>query len=147
MGSEPQTRKERSSFALTGTTLRVYRYIFTRSEAPGIHDVQRGLELSSASVAEYHIKKLLDNGLIRESDGGYVADKAVFENIVKFGRWVFPFQWTYSVFFATCLVLLLTIMKPAAVNTVYLFAVVIDLAALSFSAYEGVRVAKLIFRR
>jgi hypothetical protein len=103
--------------------------------------------LSSASLAEYHVKKLLDNGLIRESGGGYVTDGMFFENMVKFGRWVFPFQWAYALFFATSLILLLTIMRPVALNEIYLYSIVIDLAGLGMSIYEASRIAKPLFRK
>ncbi|MHB8567247.1 MAG: helix-turn-helix domain-containing protein [Nitrososphaerales archaeon] len=82
------------ALALTGTTLRVYRYLYRAGRPCGIHDIQRGLGLSSSSVALYHVRKLLDAGLIRESDratgevadsekgaGGYVVDRLMFDNI------------------------------------------------------------------
>jgi len=46
---------------LKGTTLRVYRLIYRQGRPMGVHDVQRGLQLSSPSVAQYHIKKLLES--------------------------------------------------------------------------------------
>ncbi len=36
---------------LKGTTLKVYRFIYRQGKPMGIHDVQRGLTLSSPSVA------------------------------------------------------------------------------------------------
>ena len=40
---------------LRGTTLSVYRFVFREGRPVGPHDVQRGLGLSSASVASYHL--------------------------------------------------------------------------------------------
>jgi DNA-binding transcriptional ArsR family regulator len=131
---------------LGGTTLRVYRYLYKTGKPLGIHDVQRGLGLSSASVAEYHLKKLLRDGLIREEGGGYVVDRVVFENMVRLGRWVLPFQSAYAAFFATTLIMMVTIFRPAVLTSSYVFAVAVNLAALGFSLYETWRAARLVYR-
>ncbi len=131
---------------LGGTTLRVYRYLYKTGKPLGIHDVQRGLGLSSASVAEYHLKKLLRDGLIREDGGGYVVDMVMFENMVRLGRWVLPFQSAYAAFFVTTLIVMLTIMRPGVLTSSYVFAIIVNVAALAFSAYETLKAARLVYR-
>ena len=55
-------RKDESD-ALSGTTLKVYRFLYKQGARPvSLHDIQRGLKLSSASLAQYHVRKLLDAG-------------------------------------------------------------------------------------
>src|SRR5271167_432446 len=130
---------DRPGNPLGGTTLRVYRYLYKTGKPQGIHDVQRGLGLSSASVAEYHLKKLLRDGLIREDSEGYVVDRVMFENMVRLGRWVLPFQSAYAAFFLTTLVVLLTIMRPEVLTSSYVFALIVNVSALSFSAYETLK--------
>ena len=49
--------------ALRGTTLDVYRFLLKRKEPVGAREVQRVLNLSSPSLATYHLSKLEDVGL------------------------------------------------------------------------------------
>jgi hypothetical protein len=49
---------------VTGTTRRVYLYILSSRDPVGVRDVWRGLNLSSPSLAQYHINKLLELKLI-----------------------------------------------------------------------------------
>lgn len=50
--------------SVTGTTRRVYLYILSSRNPVGVRDIWRGLDLSSASLAQYHINKLLELKLI-----------------------------------------------------------------------------------
>ena len=121
---------------LKGTTLRVYRLIYRQGRPMGVHDVQRGLQLSSPSVAQYHIKKLLGAGLIREGQDGYVIDRIIFENMIRVRRALIPLQATYSIFFASTLVVMLTLLRPPSITSVYIFALVVNCVALAISLYD-----------
>ena len=90
---------EGADYVLKGTTLRVYRCLYRAGTPMGIHDVQRALKLSSPSVAEYHIKKLVRAGLAKEGQNGYTVDKVVFENVIRIRRTVIPLQTTFVAFF------------------------------------------------
>jgi predicted DNA-binding transcriptional regulator len=128
--------------ALGGTTLRVYRYLYRQAKPQGVHDVQRGLGLSSFSVAQYHIKKLVADGLVREDPAGYVVDRIVFENMIRIRKSVIPLQLGYSLFFATTLFLLLTIFRPPLLSGMYVFSIVVNLAALILYVVQYASVAK-----
>jgi DNA-binding transcriptional ArsR family regulator len=130
---------------LKGTTLRVYRLIYRQGRPMGVHDVQRGLELSSPSVAQYHIKKLLGAGLIREEQDGYVIDRMIFENIIRVRRALIPFQATYSIFFASTLVVMLTLLRPPDLTSVYVFALIVNGVALTISSYEVLRALRKVY--
>jgi predicted DNA-binding transcriptional regulator len=129
--------------SLTGTTRRVYRYIHRRGPVR-LHDIERDLGLSSSSVADYHVQKLLGMKLIREEnengrDGlGYVAEEAVFEAMIRIRRTVIPIWITVTSFFAAGLIVLVTILRPADVSSTYLFSLVMVIVALSISAYETI---------
>jgi hypothetical protein len=70
---------------LSGTTWDVYMFILTSKEAVGVRDVWRGLKLSSPSLAQYHVNKLVEMKLIRQSQGGYVVqEKARVEALRSF---------------------------------------------------------------
>ena len=130
---------------LKGTTLRVYRFIYRQGRPMGVHDVQRGLSLSSPSVAQYHIKKLRGAGLIREEQEGYVIDRVIFENMIRVRRALIPLQATYSIFFASTLVVMLTILRPPAITAIYVFALIVNVAALLISLYEVSRALRKVY--
>ncbi|MFH0896528.1 MAG: helix-turn-helix domain-containing protein [Candidatus Bathyarchaeota archaeon] len=61
---------------ISGTTWDVYMHILTSREPTGVREVWRELKLSSPSLAQYHINKLLDLKLIETvSDGKYQTNK------------------------------------------------------------------------
>jgi predicted DNA-binding transcriptional regulator len=131
-----------SGDALAGTTRRVYRYIY-RHGPVRLHEIERDLGLSSSSVADYHVQKLLSTKLIREEgiqDGavGYAAEEAVFEAMIRIKRTVIPLWTTASAFFAAALIVLVTILRPAVISSTYLFSLVVATVALSISVYETI---------
>ena len=130
---------------MNDTTRRVYRYMYKVGQPIGIHELQRGLGMSSSSLAAYHIKKLLDEGLIREQDGGYVVDRIMFENMIRIRKSVIPFQTTYAVFFASTLAILLIIFFPRIMTAGYLFSVFVNIAALGFFLYETMKALRQRF--
>ncbi|MDG6996728.1 MAG: winged helix-turn-helix transcriptional regulator, partial [Nitrososphaerota archaeon] len=122
------------------TARRIYRYMYKAGKPLGIHELQRDLGLSSPSVASYHIKKLMEQGLVKEQEGGFVVDRVLFENMIRIRSSVIPFQTMYTVFFASPLVIMLTIFFPSSITAPYLFAVFVNVAALGFFLYETIKV-------
>lgn len=125
---------------LNGTTLRVYRYLFRQAGKPvGVHEVQSGLGLSSPSVAHYHIRKLVEEGLVRESSEGYIVDRLFFENMVRVRKSIVPFQTAYLVIFLVLFSLLLTLFKEQTFAGTYALAVLINALAVSIFTFETFR--------
>ena len=132
--------------------LRVYRYLYRIGRPAGIHDIQRGLGLSSSSVAQYHVKKLLAAGLIREAPpessdqqgeaGGYVVDRVIFENMIRIRRSLIPLQVGYSVFFATALAVLLVLLRPKVIGGAYVFSLFAIAVACSIFGYQAFKALK-----
>ena len=135
----PEEGSDAGDDVLKGTTLRVYRFIFREGNPVRTHDVQRALKLSSPSLAQYHISKLLRAGLIKESENGYTVDRVMFGNLVRVRRMVVPFQITYSILFASALVVMLTVLRPPALTSLYVFALVVVWIALAASLYESLK--------
>ena len=109
--------------------------------AGGLHDIQRDVGLSSASLADYHVQKLLRMKMIREEEGqdgvvGFAAEEAVFEAMVRIRRTVIPLRAIASAFFVVALVLLLSTLRPNYIDSTYVFSLVITGVALSISVYE-----------
>jgi predicted DNA-binding transcriptional regulator len=125
-----------SDIALKGTTYKVYRYILKQNRPVGISEVQKGLRLSSPSVSQYHIRKLLRLGMIREEQNGYVIDKMVLENIVRIRRVSIPIQTGYVAFFGVTLIAMLIFLRPAIISSLYLFSIIVNVAALTISTWE-----------
>ena len=127
---------------LRGTTLRIYRFMYREGRPLGLHEIQRALGLSSASIPQYHINKLIKAGLVKEEDGGggYYVDRLVFENMIRIRRSLIPFQTTYTIFFSTTLVILLTVLRPQqGVTSLFLFATAINVAAIFIFASQAYR--------
>jgi len=54
----------------------IYLYILTSRESVGVRDVWRELKLSSPSLAQYHINRLLELGMIIQTrEGKYAASE------------------------------------------------------------------------
>jgi len=67
-------RKNRTN--ISATTWNVYLYILTSRGPVGVRDVWRELKLSSPSLAQYHVNKLLELGIITQTrEGKYVASE------------------------------------------------------------------------
>jgi predicted DNA-binding transcriptional regulator len=128
--------------SLKGTTLRVYRYMLKRGSPLGVSDIQKGLGLSSPSVAQYHIRKLQGLGLVSEKQGGYVVDRVIFENIVRIRRTAIPTQSAYVAFFTATLLILLASFRPTVLSSIYVYALIINIAALGASIFETVKTTK-----
>jgi len=129
---------------LKGTTLKVYRYMYRAGNAVRVNDVQRALGLSSPSVAQYHVRKLLDFGLIREEQGGYVIDRVIYSNVIRIRRTSIPIQAAYAAFFIASLAVMLTLFRPSTISAAYFFALLVIAAGAVLSAYEGIKTLRSI---
>lgn len=127
---------------LEGTTRKVFRYVFHQRSAVGISAIQRGLGLSSPSVAYYHVNKLLGAGLLKEEGGGYSVDKRVFEGMVRVRRRVVPLHIAYAAFLLTSLIAMVSVLRPPELSSTYLFAVVVAFVASLVASFQAVRAAR-----
>jgi hypothetical protein len=96
----PKSKMDRYDPYLKGTTYKIYLHLVKIGKPEGISEVQKSLGLSSPSVAQYHIGKLLKMGLVREEQQGYVVDRLVLENIIRIRRRAIPYRrltWLSSV--------------------------------------------------
>jgi predicted DNA-binding transcriptional regulator len=133
----PNEVNEHSDTRLSGTSYKVYRHMLKQRGPVGISEVQRQLGLSSPSVAQYHLRKLVLLGLVKEEQGGYVVDKVTFENVVRIRRISIPVHMAYVAFFGVTFLILLVSLRPATVNSLYFFAIIVNVAAIGVSLYEA----------
>ncbi len=128
-----QNADRKNEEVLHGKTLLVYRFIITQNGPVGVREIQRKLKFSSPSLAHYHIDKLKDEGLIKEDAGGYIADKVILKNLVRFRNMLIPSFFFYFLVFTFGSIVELTVLLPPIVTREYLVAVLFtSAAALAF---------------
>jgi hypothetical protein len=109
----------------------------------GIREIQRGLNLSSTSVVEYHVKKLVSMGLVKSTeDSQYFVDAIVFENMIRIRRSLIPIQIGYFAFFATSFLILWFVLRPSIITKDYIFGLVIAAVGCVIFSYEVTRTIK-----
>ncbi len=126
---------------LSGTTRKVYRYIYKHGPVRP-HEIQRDMGLSSSSVADYHVQKLLRMRLIREEAGqdgvaGLVTEEAVFEAMLRVRRTIIPLWTTASPFFGAALFVFVAILRPEVITSSYLFSLIVAGVAFSICVYQA----------
>lgn len=124
---------------LRGLTLKVYKFILTNNSPSGIREIQRALNLSSPTLALYHVNKLEEAGLIKKHEMGYIADRIVLENFVRLKRTLVPRFFFYTVFLAVSLVVLIIFLRPSILTREYVFSVAAISVGTIASAFETVR--------
>jgi hypothetical protein len=128
---------------LKGNTLRVYVYALKKRKV-GVREVQRALMMSNPSLAQYHLNKLKDLGLVSENNGEYeVAGEVkvdVMRDFLRLGTLIVPRFVFYAVVFTVFAVYLAGVGYSyfGVVPVVEWFSAVLALAAAAFW-YEAVR--------
>ena len=130
---------DESKEVLRGTTLEVYRFLLKSNKPVGTRELQRALNMSSPSVATYHLAKLEDAGLLKREGGGFTVSKYLLENSVKVNRFLIPRYFFYAVFAITVLAVELTFMRPTLITREYLFSVLATGILALFCSYETVK--------
>ena len=78
---------------LTGRTLMIY-FVLLNKKSVGVRELQRHLNLSSPSVAKYHLEKLVNLNLLVNRNGIYhldrKADLPILTSWVLIGKLLFP---------------------------------------------------------
>ena len=130
---------DRPDDVLRGLTSKVYKFILKNDRPVGIREVQRALDLSSPTLALYHINKLEEAGLVRKELNGYVADRIVLRNLIRIRKVLIPRNFFYTVFFATSLVFLLILLRPPILTREYMFSLAVVSTAVAISIYDTVK--------
>jgi hypothetical protein len=136
---------ERVQSELKGTTLRVYWAVLKKgAEGTGPRELMRELELSSPSVAVYHLEKLKNLGLVEKGEtGSYTAREQVkvevFSDYVRVVGMMLPRYLFYSVLFTTMLVSYLLI-YPLQWNPQTMVTLIFGATACIVTWFETIRV-------
>jgi hypothetical protein len=129
-------------FEIRGNTLRVYLFVLQHGPCE-LKDVQNGLGFSTASLASYHLKRLIDAGYAsQDSYGRYLASKdatkQILEGYVKIGAAVVP----QMLFVALLFTILIGFFAYVSYSVPYYvpFLVASSVALIAFVWYEAFRV-------
>jgi hypothetical protein len=134
--------EEEIESVLKGNTLRVYWFLLSKpGGVAGVREVQRALGFSSPALAVYHLNKLLELGLIENTNVGYRLVKAVnvgvLKHFIRFGTFMLPRYFLYATMFTTLLIFYLTQFRQ--VNFYSTFALLICLMCTAITWYETFR--------
>jgi hypothetical protein len=127
---------------LKGNTLRVYTYLF-KVQRSGIREAQRQLGFKSASLAQYHLDKLVDLGLaIKDESGDYLLAKEVkieaLEQFFKIGSYIIPRFILYSVMLSILFVYF-GVTVGTTISRISIWAYIFGVAGLVITWYETIR--------
>lgn len=92
---------------IEGTTLNVYSYVVKKGKPVGPREVMRETNLSSPSVAYWHLQKLENSGLLEKNPAGeyIIKEKTSISGYIWIGRNLVPRLMCYSLFFLGILVI------------------------------------------
>ena len=127
---------------LKGNTLRVYTYLF-KVQRSGVREAQRSLGFKSASLAQYHLDKLVDMGLATKDVGGnYFLAREIkieaLEAFLKIGSYLIPRFVLYSVIL-TILFVYFIFAVGNVISSISVWAYIFALSGLTITWYETVR--------
>jgi DNA-binding transcriptional ArsR family regulator len=131
-----KTQKE-----ITGNTLRTYLYLITHGPSE-LREVQRSLNLSTPSLASYHLSRLIEAGYVKQDEEGrYLAIKEASAEILqgysRVGNTLVPQLFFFAVLFTILIVFFGIESIYSSDFTPYLVASSIALVALLW--YESLR--------
>jgi len=114
------TEDERKlEFELRGKAWKVYWLLLKNGCPMSAREVQRALHFSSPSVAQHHLDRLCELGLVeKQSTGGsYILTSevkiGVLRHFIKLGRLLFPRYFFYAVFSTTFYVIYLAVLMES----------------------------------
>ncbi|MHB2036057.1 MAG: hypothetical protein ACYCPW_04860 [Nitrososphaerales archaeon] len=130
---------------LKGNTLRVYTYLF-KVQRSGVREAQRSLGFKSASLAQYHLDKLVDMGLATKDEGGnYFLAREIkieaLEAFLKIGSYLIPRFVLYSVIL-TMLFVYFIFAVGDVISSISVWAYIFALSGLAITWYETIRAWK-----
>jgi hypothetical protein len=124
-----------------GNALKIYLYLLRHGPSE-LRDIQRGVGLSSASLASYHLGKLSDAGFVTQDEHGrYLAVKEasdkVLEGYARMGPAIVPQLFFFALLFSVLVAFFSFEALYASGFTVYLVVVCAVMVVVFW--YETVR--------
>lgn len=139
------TNDEKISAGLSGNTLSVYLYLLRKgANSCGVREVQRSMNFSSPSTANYHLEKLEELGLVsKDGFGNYkirrIVKTGIMSAYVFFGRFAVPKHLFYAAA-TTLMIIAFTILFFNSLSTTVAIAMSPGMLAAAIFWYETVRI-------
>lgn len=126
-------KSNKENDVLVGKTLQVYRYAINQNKPVGVREVQRSLKFKSPTSASYHLNKLEEAGLLKQTTEGYIVERMVLDNYIKLRRILISKFLLLALFFATGLIVQILVFRPLQVSRDFVFGtMMIIIAFLSY---------------
>ena len=144
---EFESEIEKIASELKGKTLQTYWYLLRHPEETSLRNIQRGANLSSPSLATYHLNKLVSLGLVRtDKYGSYYLERDVKVGVLRLfvgsGRLLLPRYLFYAVFYSTLIPCSL-IFLPLSTGPISLLLIfVLGFGAVT-SWFESIRIWRM----
>jgi len=140
---EEKDRLREIEAQLKGKSLHVYWYLLKSGDPVGVREIQRGLNMSSPSVASHHLDKLKELGVVDQDAYGryYLSEKVevgVLQVFSKVGRFMLPRYSFYATFFTTLLILYFAL----SFSSLNVFALGFGIVSSLIFWYESLRIWK-----
>lgn len=134
-------------YALKGKTWQVYWLLLQEKVPLSVRAVQRKLHFSSPSVAQHHLERLRELGLVRRNSLGEYSlinqvKIGVLRHFVKLGRQLLPRYLFYAVFSTTFYIFYLFFLNPSFTQE-GLFIILFGVIVVIIFWYETIRIWKL----
>lgn len=140
--------EEELEYALRGKAWRVYWLLLKKGKPMSVREVQKALRFSSPSVAQHHLEKLRELGLVvkHEAGGSYnligEVKIGVLRHFVKLGRLVFP-RYLFYALFSTTLTLMYILLFMQTLNRESIFTAMFCTLVSTIFWYETARIWSL----
>jgi predicted DNA-binding transcriptional regulator len=135
-------------YALRGKAWKVYWLLLKNGHPMSVREVQRALHFSSPSVANHHLERLCELGLVQKQDiGGHYSlvsevKIGVLRHFVKLGKLLFPRYFFYAIFSTTFYIAYLTTLMQSLTRE-NLFITIFGAVVSAIFWYEALRVWRL----
>jgi predicted DNA-binding transcriptional regulator len=145
LNGEDETKLD---YALRGKAWKVYWLLLKSGHPMSVREVQRALRFSSPSVANHHLERLCELGLVQKQDvGGHYSlvsevKIGVLRHFVKLGKLLFPRYFFYAVFSTTFYIAYLAILMQSFTRE-NLFIIIFGAVVSAIFWYEALRVWRL----
>jgi len=135
-------------YTLRGKAWKVYWLLLKNGRPMSVREVQRALHFSSPSVANHHLERLCELGLVQKQDiGGHYSlvsevKIGVLRHFVKLGKVLFPRYFFYAIFSTTFYIAYLATLMQSLTRE-NLFITIFGAVVSVIFWYEALRVWRL----
>ncbi|MDT7900961.1 MAG: winged helix-turn-helix domain-containing protein [Acidianus sp.] len=126
------------------TRKKIYYYLLKQGKPTGLKKIQRDLGISSPSLVHYHLRRLEEQGLVKETPEGYIINKVILSEFVKVANHLIPISAFWSSFFLTSLVLEIALLLTGRIIDSAVFGSIIVGISSTLSVKELIKKYKEI---